>query len=80
MSFLRASVDVEFCQTCSLTIGSSVEGAAAARALARVVGILSVLRVVQCKCMCSVRIHGAWRAIPTFLQPEIVYDVLPNFV
>ena len=80
MTFLRAFVDVEFCQTCSLTIGSSVEGAAAARALARVVGILSVLRVVHCKCMCSVRIHGAWRAIPTFLQPEIVYDVLPNFV
>ena len=47
MSFLRASVDVEFCQTCSLTIGSSVEGAAAARALARVVGILSVLRVIH---------------------------------
>ena len=80
MSFLRAFVDVEFCQTCSLTIGSSVEGAAAARALARVVGILSVLRIINCKCMCSVRIHGAWRAIPTFLQPEIVYDVLPNFV
>ena len=57
-----------------------MEGAAAARALARVVGILSVLRVIHCKCMCSVRIHGAWRAIPTFLQPEIVYDVLPNFV
>ena len=80
MSFLRASVDVEFCQTCSLTIGSSVEGAAAARALARVVGILSVFRIIHCKCMCSVRIHGSWRAIPTFLQPEIVYDVLPNFV
>ena len=73
-------MDVEFCQTCSLTIGIFVEGAAAARALARVVGILSVLRVIHCKCMCSVRIHGAWRAIPTFLQPEIVYDVLPNFV
>ena len=80
MPFLRAPVDVEFCRTCSLTAGGSVERAAAARALARVVGILSVFRITHCKCMCSVRIHGAWRAIPTFLQPEIVYDVLPNFV